>query len=69
MTQAERISQAIEQMNSEREQQAASATKSLITQIMSYNAQIKSLTASREKAKSDLAAITFEPVNAAEIVA
>ena len=68
MNQQERISETIAEMNRDREREAATKTRKAIENITSINAQIRALQASLVKAREELASITYEPVNAADIV-
>lgn len=68
MTQQERISETIAQMNRDREQEAASRTRSAIQTIACILGEQRRLAAELVKAREALAAITYEPVSAAEII-
>lgn len=69
MTNAEMISQAIEDMNRERENAAKSKIRNLIAAIMGEQKVIREAQERLAEHKTNLAAVTIEPVNAADIVA
>lgn len=68
MNQQERITQEIERINMEREANAAQATRASISRILSINTQIRALQVELKMEKEALAAVTYEPVSAAEII-
>lgn len=69
MTNSELVTQAIAEMNADRERQAQANIRQIIGNIIARQEAIKKLQAELADLKKSLAEVKIEPVNAADIVA